>query len=231
MNVARRFLRNERGAVVVDHIPVFFAVTIIVLITMELGIAHFLQLRAQKAVQLGARIAISLPPAIDAVPRFNEPVNPTGGQNIPCFSTTGPENCVNPGTFQCRGTGCSGNGGLTMARIVQEMQRVEPSIQTEDVTLTYVYRSLGNAGGPYTPEIVVNIGERSYDFAILSLGPGQEQVDPHPYMVNFVGDLQTHGATSFGSGIDETVLYSGIVASAFGESLFESATTTGASGS
>lgn len=220
MRIVRRFWRNERGAVVVDHIPVFFALTIIVLIIIELGIAHFLQLRAQKAVQLGARIAQSLPPAMDAVPRTNVPINPTGGQNIPCFSNVGPDNCVDPGTFQCLGTGCDGNGGLTMALIVQEMQRVEPSISTNDVTLTYQYMRLGNAGGPYIPQIIVRIGERSYDFAILTLGPSQQQPDPHPYMVNFVGDTEPHEAT----------IYSGIAAAAFGESLFSSATNPATGG-
>lgn len=220
MRILRSFWRNERGAVVVDHIPVFFAVTIIVLIIIELGIAHFLQLRAQKAVQLGARIAMTLPPAIDAVPRTNVPINPTGSQNIPCFSNTGSDNCVDPGTFQCLGTGCNGNGGLTMALIVQEMQRVEPSIRVNDVRLTYQYRRLGNAGGPYQPEITVNIGERSYDFAVLSLGPGQKQSNPQPYMVNFVGDTEPHAAT----------IYSGVSASVFGESLFSSATSAATGG-
>ena len=210
----RRFHRDERGAVVVDHIPVFFALTIIVLVIIEIGLAHFMQLRAQKAVQLGARVAMALPPAIDAVPARNVPINPTGGQNIPCFSNVGPDNCVDPGDFQCRGTGCNGNGGLTMALIVQEMQRVEPNIRTSDVTLTYRYRRLGNAGGPYIPEIIVNIGDRSYDFAILTLGPSQKKATNHPYMVNFVGDTEVQDAT----------VYGGVGASSFGESLFSSAT-------
>ncbi len=220
MRLLNRFRRDERGAVVVDHIPVFFALTIIVLIIIELGIAHFMQLRAQKAVQLGARIAMALPPAIDAVPRRNTPVNPTGGQNIPCFSNVGPDNCVDPGDFQCRGSGCSGNGGLTMALIVQEMQRDEPSIRTSEVTLTYRYHRLGNAGGPYIPEIVVNIGDRSYDFAILTLGPSQTKSGNHPFMVNFIGDTE----------LDEATVYGGVAASAFGESLFSSATAPATGG-
>ena len=223
-----RFKRNENGAVVVDHIPVFFAVTLIVLIMIELGIAHFLQLRAQKAVQLGARVAVSLPPAHADVPTINVPTSEIDGLNVPCYTTLptilNGGNCVDPGNFQCRGTGCTGNDGVTIARIVQEMQRVEPSIDIDDVTITYVYRSLGNAGGPYRPEIVVNIGQRSYDFALLSLGPGVRTDNPAPFTKNIVADTVAHGPTTYGTAVDEAVIYSGIVASAISEGLFDSST-------
>ena len=96
MIALRRFLRNERGAVVIDHIPVFFALTIIVLFIIEIGLAQFLHLRAHKAVQLGARTAASLPAAIASVPTRNELLNESGGQNIPCYSSTGTDNCTIP---------------------------------------------------------------------------------------------------------------------------------------
>lgn len=204
------FLRDERGAVVVDHIPVFFAVTIIVMVIMELGIAHFLQLRAQKAVQLGARIAATMPAAAPGVPTINEKADPQVGRGFPCFSSVGPNNCVTPDPliWQCTGIAeCTGNGGVTMVRIVNDMRRVEPSIREDEVTITYVYRSLGNAGGPFIPQINVSIGQRSYDFAILSLGASQKQDNPSPYMVDFVADFETHEAT----------IYSGVSANAFGE--------------
>ena len=159
---------------------------------------------------------MTLPPAVDGVPAFNQPINPTGGQNIPCFSAVGPDNCVDPGAYQCRGSGCTGNGGATMDLIVQEMQRVEPSIREAEVTLTYIYRSLGNAGGPYTPEIVVNIGQRSYDLAILALGDGKSPDGEGGFNRNFVANTVAHEAT----------IYSGVAASAFGESLFDSTTGT-----
>lgn len=217
----RDFLRDERGAVVVDHIPVFFVVTIIVMVIMELGIAHFLQLRAQKAVQLGARIAATMPAAAPGVPTINEKVDPAIGRGFPCFSSVGTNNCVilDQRVWQCTGMAeCTGNGGVTMARIVNDMRRVDPSIQESEVRVTYVDHTLGNAGGPFIPQINVSIGQRSYDFAILSLGGGQRQDNPSPYMVNFVADFETHEAT----------LYSGVTANAFGERMND--TPSGGSG-
>ena len=75
-----------------------------------------------------------------------------------------------------------------MALIVQEMQRVDASIDIEEVTLTYRYHGLGNADGPFIPEINVALDERSYDFALLRLGEGQTQDEPKGVLVNFVAD-------------------------------------------
>lgn len=208
----QRFWRDDRGAVVVDHIPVFFVLTIIVMIIMELGIAHFLQLRAQKAVQLGARVAVAIPPAAPGVPTINEKVDDRIGRSFPCYSNVGPHNCKFPDQFvwSCTGAKCTGNDGISMTRIVNDMRRVEPSITLDEVTVTYIYRHLGNAGEPLRPQVNVSIGNRSYDFAFLSLGGGAKRKDnPPAFMVDFVADFETHEAT----------IYSGVSANAFGESL------------
>lgn len=213
-----RFWRDERGAATIDHIPVFLVVTIIVMVIMELGIAHFLQLRAQKAVQLGARIAVTMPPAAPGVPTTNEKVDEQIGREFPCFSNVGQVNCEAPDqvAWQCTGSGCTGNGGISMARIVNDMRRVDPSITLEEVTVTYIYRGLGNAGGAFIPQVNVSIGNRTYDLAILTLGGGQKQANPKPYMVDFVADFETHEAT----------IYSGVTANAFGESLSDPVPST-----
>lgn len=208
-SLGRNFLRDERGAVVVDHIPVFFAVTIIVMIIMELAIAHFQQLRAQKAVQLGARIAVTMPAAAPGVPTINEKADTEIGRAFPCYSPTGVNNCVTPDPYmwQCTGLAeCTGNGGVTMARIVNDMRRVDASIREDEVTITYIYRALGNAGGPFIPQVNVNIGQRTYDFAILSLGDGNSNAGSG----NFIADFEAHEAS----------IYSGVSANAFGERMF-----------
>ncbi|MGD1923457.1 MAG: TadE/TadG family type IV pilus assembly protein [Paracoccaceae bacterium] len=204
------FRKNERGAMVVDHIPVFFAVTIIVLVIIEIALAHFLLLRAQKAAAVGARMAITLPPAIADVPTINEPITPNGGLRVPCFSNVGPANCVDPGgPWTCTGDACSNLGGLVMDRIVSEIQRIDFRVTSDAVTLTYTNRQLGNANGPFMPEISVRLAPQAYEFTLIQLGPSQEQADPHPFMVNFVGDTVANDPT----------VYDGVVASAFGEGL------------
>lgn len=208
ISVLRRFRDDERGAVVIDHIPVFFALMIIVLFIIEVGIAHFLLIRSQKAVQLGARIAATLPPAMSAVPTRNVGRNPSGGAHIPCYSGAGPSNCNDPGgPWQCRGSTCDAFSGTVIALIVQEMQRVDASIVPEDVTLTYIYRELGNADGPFMPEINVALDEREYDFALLGLGRGETQDKSKGVLVDFVADTT----------VDPATLYSGVSASMIGE--------------
>lgn len=195
----------------VDHIPVFFAVTIIVLLIIEIALAHFLLLRSQKAAQVGARTAITLPPAIAAVPTINEPTTPNGGQMIPCFSNVGADNCVTPAgsPWTCTGSACNNLDNLVMDRILFDMQRVESRIEREDVTLTYTYRRLGDANGPFMPEVTVQVAQQAYEFALIQLGPSRKDAESHPFMVNFIGDTVDHDPT----------VYAGVVASAFGEGL------------
>ena len=49
----RRFAGDERGAVVVDQLPVLFLTMILVLLIFEIGLAYFLNLGTAKAAQLG----------------------------------------------------------------------------------------------------------------------------------------------------------------------------------
>lgn len=100
------------------------------------------------------------------------------------------------------------------------MRRVEPSIDVEEVTLTYIYRRLGYAGGEFIPEINVSIPAQSYDFALITLGSETvKQENPQGNLVNFRGTTIR----------DEATVYFGISASAFGEDM--SPTYTATSGS
>lgn len=211
-----RFVREERGAVVIDYIPVFIALTILVLLIIEIGIAHFLLLRSQKAAQLGARVAATLPAAAAGVPTTNVPAGGgTGGFNVPCYNAAGggiaDDNCTDPGgPWTCTGTVCDSG---VMDVIVRDMQRTSPEISADDVTLTYVYRRLGYAGGPFVPEINVSIRKFQYDFALLSLGDGKpEDLDSGSGSVahfELQADFVEHDAT----------VYSAVSASAFGENM------------
>lgn len=206
----RNFGRDTRGAVVIDYIPVFIALTILVLLIVEIGIAHFLLLRSQKSAQLGARIAVTLPAAVPGVPTINQPSSTNTGANVPCYSAIGPDNCIDPTPTGASGWECTGDAcdASVMEVIVQEMQRTSPSITAEDVTIKYIYRRLGYAGGPFVPEVNVSIGKFEYDFALLSLGDGEREengVYSRPDYVELVDD----GAK----------VYSDVSASAFGESM------------
>lgn len=225
-----RFWRADRGAVAIDHIPVFFALTLMVLFIIEIGIAHFLMIRAQKAVELGARAAATLPPAHDGVPLQNVASVDLPGIDrfVPCFNPDGPpHNCEPPVSASCPIAGeicwsCTGVTGpdacdntAVVDRVVSEMQRVEGGVGPEDVTLTYIYRMLGTADGPFVPEIAVSMAPLNYDLALITLGPGKKD-NPADGLIDFQADIKDHDPTQIGVRSDVSAVYDGIAASAIG---------------
>lgn len=172
----RKFQREERGAVVVDFIPVFFALIVVVLVVFEIGIAYFLSLRAYKAAQLGARAATVVPAVHPGVPSSNVRTNSTGQLGIPCLNPgTNPvsSRCVDPGgPWICDGSdlGAQGCDEVGFALIVNNMRRTFPDLEPEEVTVSYIYRGLGETGGPLVPEVNVRILPQAYRFVIFRLG-------------------------------------------------------------
>ncbi len=175
MGSLRRFLRDERGVVVIDFLPVFFAVLIIVLTIFEIGVAYYLTLGAQKAAQLGARVAVTLPPIHSDVPLNNVPnlaVTREDLRGVPCRIPGSPNGCANPsGPWVCDGASLSGLCDATaFTRVVAEMRRTYPRLTADSVTITYINRDLGNVGDPFIPEVNVAINPQTYKLATLTLG-------------------------------------------------------------
>lgn len=197
----RRFCADERGAVVVDYIPVFFFLILLVLLIFEIGIAYFLSLRAYKAAQLGARVATVLPAVHSGVPTINQRRNPLGSLGEPCFNPGGVDRCVDPGgPWICTGSNLGGecNEGV-FNLIVADMQRTFPDLTASEVTIAYIYRRLGETGGPLVPEVNVSIQQQAYEFVMFTLGSNASGRSD--------GQLAAHPATRYG----------GVSASAFAE--------------
>ena len=174
----RQFRDDDSGAVVIDYIPVFFLLIVLVLIVFEIGMAYFQTLSTQKAVQLGARVAAVIPPIHTSVPLTNARANPMGRMGLPCLNPGQADRCVNPGgPWVCRGADIAsggGGGGCNTARfniVVENMRRVFPQIEAKAVTVTYIYRRLGETGGPFVPEINVALVSHNYPFVIFGFSP------------------------------------------------------------
>ena len=201
----RRFARDDRGAVVIDHIPVFFCLVVIVLFIFEIGIAYFLNIRSHKAAQLGARIAATMPAVHGGVPDINARSNTLGRLGEPCFNPLGPSRCTNPGgPWICEGHSLGGScDAVVFGQIVDEMRRTFPDLTDSAVRISYIYRELGEAGGPFIPEINVAIEPHEYQFVVFQLGAND------PKNSSGGAELTNQGATR----------YSGVSASAFAEDL------------
>jgi hypothetical protein len=193
-----RFARDENGAVVVDTLPVFFCVILIVLLILEIGISYYLSLGAHKAAQLGARIASTVGAVHEGVPAVNQVNYYHGRQGDFCFQPSGPDACTDPGgPWICDGSALSGSCDTAVfQQIIADMRRTYPRLSAEDVTIGYAYRRLGIVGGPFVPEINVTVATQSYQFVTLVLGP-------------VVGSLQEDSPTQIGR----------VTASSFGEDL------------
>lgn len=166
----RRFARDDRGAVVVDQLPVLFLTMLIVLLIFEIGLAYFLNLGTAKAAQLGARVAVTLPAAHPDVPRLNAPRSDDLESGVWCVQPDGSEACVDPGgPWVCDGASLGDCNPLTFARIVADMRRSYPRLAPEDVVVTYAYRRLGIVGGDFVPEVRVSVRAQSYAFLTLVL--------------------------------------------------------------
>ncbi len=196
--VWRRFLRDETGAVVIDFLPVFIVLTIIVLMIFEIAISYYVLLGAEKAAKLGARIAATIEAVHDDVPQFNEVNYFFGREGDFCYQASGQDACVDPGgPWTCQGASLGGACNEdTFNKIVEDMRRTFPRLEADGVTISYAYRRLGIVGGPFVPEIEVSIEPQSFRFLTLILG------------------------TVTGSLIeDDTAVLGRVTASAFGEDL------------
>lgn len=208
----QKFLRDQRGAVVIDFIPVFFVLVVIVLFIFEIGIAYFLNIRSHKAAQIGARIAVTLPAVHASVPRVNVPANSGGRLGEPCFNPNGPSRCTDPGgPWVCRGSSLVGAcDSVLFGQIVDDMRRTFPDLTNSAVTITYINRELGETGGRFVPEVNVAIEPHEYEFVVFSLGN---------YDRRYSGDGSNASAGNDDNVRNPATRYSGVSASAFGEDM------------
>ena len=157
------FLRSERGSAIVEFValmPAFLGITFFI---FEIAIAILWIGTAEKAAQLGARLAVVSNYAVTTLAPTQRNVvamNALYGQQCP-------GGCVAFATATCSGGGGVCSAGFTT--IVNRMRGIMPNIQTANVTITYQYIGLGYAGGPIVPRVVVTVSNVAYGAIITTL--------------------------------------------------------------
>lgn len=169
-----RFLRDRRGAATVEFVVLFLPMIALVFTCFQVALAYHFTLTAQKAVEIGARIAAVRDPVHRNIPARNV-TSSTGTIEEPCAL----DHCVDPGgPWTCSGA------DLTLAQcdaaafdaIFQEVAAFAYLLNPEDMEITYRYARLGKAGGPFVPIIRVEIVERPFAFQFgFDLGFGNRQ--------------------------------------------------------
>ncbi|MEO1477793.1 MAG: hypothetical protein AAFV01_04375 [Bacteroidota bacterium] len=183
----KAFLADDAGSTTIETLVVFAPIMAMVFTNIELAMSYYSIVSAQKASQFAARIAATQDPIYigGAMPMLNAVNTVDGfGPRDACFQDPGPDACLDPGgPFICQGSdvtvtvgppltaissdpNCAGTG---WAALLVEVQRFYPSVNVRDLTVTYIYRRLGYADGPFQPEIQVTVAPRELPVNLPSL--------------------------------------------------------------
>ena len=166
MEFFRRFLKHDdRGGATVEFVIIFPVMFFLVGFILLLAVDFFWMLTSQKAVERGARVAITRLPVAGALVDQGRVLN---------YATTGPAadgepcepggNCVAIPTYSCRG-GAYINADPTadcdttrFNDIYNVVLNLAPnSILPEDLTITYEDSGLGRATESYIPLVTVEL--------------------------------------------------------------------------
>ncbi len=149
------FIREEKAGATVEFValmPAFFLLTFFI---FEIIIAVLWVGTAEKAVQLGARLAVVSDYAVNGLTATSTNALAAGFFGQPCSAGA----CVAFTTQTCTGgTGAQCNATKFNA-IVNRMSRISNLIQSQYVTISYTYVGLGYAGGQVVPRVTVTLGQ------------------------------------------------------------------------
>lgn len=157
------FRRDERGsAATLEYVVLLLPLLALVFTSFQIALAYHFSLTAQKAVQLGARIAAVRDPVYTDLPTTNL-LSDSGTFVVGDACASGA--CQDMGgPFTCTGAdiGSALCDETAWAAIAQEVANLAYLLDPDDLSITYSYGALGFADGPFTPIVEVKIEERPF---------------------------------------------------------------------
>lgn len=178
--VVTRFLRDQAGAVMVEVTLVISLLLILVLGFVDFSFAFYQWNAANKAVQMGARLAAVSTPVAAATILTSASTNDTALIGEPMSD--------NVFRFECSSTGC-GDTGFNQAafdRLVGRMEAFFPGLDPTRVRIVYDATGLGywTRPGGSVPTISVRIEGQPFDFFFLPDLPGFDGMSSQIMMPN-----------------------------------------------
>lgn len=167
-----RFFCTEGGGASVEFVAVMPFFMLITFFVIEIAIAVFLIETAEKAGQIGARMAIVGTPAVTTAncPVSGAPSNGLPLRNCRASSTvvygtscSVASTCATWGPVECVGGtsgDCSSDG---FQAIANRIRSIFGRAADENITVRYEDSQLGYAGGPIIPLVTVEISNVDYD--------------------------------------------------------------------
>jgi Flp pilus assembly protein TadG len=153
----RNLKRDESGATLVEFTLIAVLFFLITFSVIEIGLAAWWWTSAEKATQLGVRMAVVREPMV-ALPAENVRV---AGFNFGQRCADGA--CTGFATMTCTSASCQ---GPTFDAIVARMQAV-PFLDETNILVTYTYGELGFAGGPVVPLVTVELQNVRFPFIVI----------------------------------------------------------------
>lgn len=197
MSMLRRltkFSSCEDGGAAVEFVAAMLFFVVIVFFSFEVAVAVFWNATAEKAAQIGARLAIVSDPAVAAQgcpgtpnPDTNGDWAGQDGQPVPA-GVLPLKNCRNGASGAIYGTSCTiantchswapvecvGGVGEScdaegFAAVAERVRSIFNLATYERITIRYEDTGLGFAGGPVIPLVTVEITDVPYDLLFVSL--------------------------------------------------------------
>lgn len=160
---ARRFLREESGAGLVEYALVILLFLTLLFAIIDFGRLGFAIVSANKANQIAARIAAVRDAVCPGVPDRNG----RGSDTSATFGTlcrAGANVCIDPDVPPCPGDATHPTSAEIFAAIRPLMP---PNTSIEDIRFRYSFDpNLGFLGGPYTPIVTVEFAEVGFRFVV-----------------------------------------------------------------
>jgi TadE-like protein len=186
--------RHERGTSSVEFALISMALVVLGFGIVEVGWFSYQWNAAQKATQLGVRLAV-----------VSDPI-PNGLETATCTGLAG-ANCASGdsfGTITCGSSGCTGGSSYSGARtavfnaIVTRMRAVQPLIQSANVQVVYRdvphlrwvgrARSTLNPTGGVVPEVTVRLQNLTYRWLILGSMLGLPNLNMGGFTATQIGE-------------------------------------------
>lgn len=157
------FLRRDDGSAAIEYVALLLPLIALVFTSLQIALAYHFALTAQKAVELGARIAAVRDAVHTGLPTANELDTSSG---LTAGAACGFGACVDPGgPWSCTGDTVATDPNCDVARfneIRDEVARLAYLLNDDDLSITYSYGLLGFADGPFVPIVEVAIVERPF---------------------------------------------------------------------
>ncbi|MGH7185074.1 MAG: TadE family protein [Pseudomonadota bacterium] len=166
-----RLHASEAGAAAVELAIVFPLLLMFTFGIIEFGLVLHQMNMAEKATQLGVRKAVTWDPVAPELASYT-------GAGLGATGTPLPANLQLE--IVCDFAGCTGTGAIpsptfsnaAFTELVDAMARLYPSIEPEDVVITYRNIGLGfigRPGGAVVPSVTVSLRNLTYDFILLDV--------------------------------------------------------------